>query len=140
MRRNGLLCAGVACPGRGSAIGRSDRFLHGLTWLDEVQPHSAMAFCQAWFGSNSSSHALETQDRCPRQSLPALHFAGAKGIDLRSLVYSGRTRKTVAVETDGTVHVGYFFPLAWSTAAFSSGSLTSARVRSYIWPPIFRRT
>ena len=43
--------------------------------------------------------------------------------------------KDSAVETDGTVHLGYFFPLAWSTAAFSSGSLISDKVRSNSWPP-----
>ena len=57
-----------------------------------------------------------------------------------TLVYSGNTRKTVAVETEGTVQLGYFFPLAWSTAAFSSGSPTSDKVRSKIRSPIFRRT
>jgi hypothetical protein len=70
---------------------------------------------------------------------------GAKGIGPICrpwfvLVYSGCTRKTVAIETSVGVHPAYFFPLAWSTAAFSSGSLTSDNVRSNNWPPIFRRT
>jgi hypothetical protein len=54
--------------------------------------------------------------------------------------YTGFTRKTVAAETGGTFHSGYFFPFAWSTAVFSTGSLTTDKVRSNSWSPIFRRT
>src|SRR5271170_7958644 len=54
--------------------------------------------------------------------------------------YAGFTRKTVDAETDGTFHWGYFLPLAWSTAAFSSGSSTIDKVRSNTLSAIFRRT
>jgi hypothetical protein len=44
--------------------------------------------------------------------------------------YPGTMRNTVAVSTAGTFHWGYFFPLAWSTAAFSAGSFTTDKSRS----------
>ena len=80
------------------------------------------------------SYALEAERKMGQLLELAKKNTGAKGIGQIcqpwfTLVYSGSTRKTVAVETDGTVHLGYFFPLAWSTAAFSSGSLTSDKVR-----------
>jgi hypothetical protein len=54
--------------------------------------------------------------------------------------YAGFTRKTVAAETDGTFHWGYFLPLAWSTDAFSTGSSTTDKVRSNTLSAILRRT
>jgi hypothetical protein len=54
--------------------------------------------------------------------------------------YSGITRKTVAFETGGAFHGEYFISLAWSTAAFSAGSLTTDKVRSNSWSPILSRT
>ena len=94
-----------------------------------------------------AAHAGSTNKKRRRASTrsfsPIENSRGALGlhheVDGRP-VYSGSTRKTVAVETGGTFHSGYFFPFAWSTAAFSSGSLTSDKLRSYIRPPIFRRT
>lgn len=90
-------------------------------------------------------YALEAERKMGQLLKLAKKNTGPKGIGpichpWFTPVYSGSTRKTAAVETDGAVHSGYFFPLAWSTAAFSSGSLTSDKVRSNIWPPIFRRT
>jgi hypothetical protein len=99
-----------------------------------VQP--SPTFSNSGFGAESRLlYAREAERKMGQLLELAKKNTGAKGIGpichpSFTLVYSGSTRKTVAVETDGTVHLGYFFSLAWSTPAFSSGSLISDKVRS----------
>ena len=118
-------------------------YLFNYPWMHYAEQDSL--FQIQGLAESRGSYALEAERKMGQLLELAKKNTGAKGIGQFchpwfTLVYSGSTRKTVAVETDGTFQLGYFFPLAWSTAAFSSGSLTSDKVRSNIWSPIFRRT
>ena len=153
---------GVLASGQSGEIeARLRRFDGAYRWfLFRATPSLDHGKVVKWYGTNTDIEARKTAEQatvtqnsrrccggtCDRDRESAEYATGVSTTGMFPAFardgprYAGFTRKTVAAETAGTFHWGYFLPLAWSTAAFSAGSSTIDKVRSNTLSAIFRRT